>query len=131
MTALPPEAKTIVEDTLIEHRAFAKAVKRLRQAFNYAHISPEPIGLALLGESRSGKSRAIEELEKDQLLPPFAALQASHGSDQTAVVGSHWVDLGRQWKGAIDMPGVAASCFQGPCRSLASLVKSVSFHART
>lgn len=65
MTALPPEAKTIVEDTLIEHKAFAKAVKRLRQAFNYAHISPEPIGLALLGESRSGKSRAIEELEKD------------------------------------------------------------------
>jgi hypothetical protein len=65
MKALPPEAMTVVEDTLIEHRAFAKAVKRLRQAFKYAHISPEPIGLAILGESRSGKSRVVEELEKD------------------------------------------------------------------
>jgi hypothetical protein len=65
MSKLPDEARTVVEDTLVEHKAFLKAVKRLRQAFKYADISPEPIGVALLGESRSGKSRAIEEIEKD------------------------------------------------------------------
>lgn len=62
---LAPEAMTVIERTLIEHTAFKRAVKRLRQAFKYAHISPEPIGVALLGESRSGKSRAIEEVEQE------------------------------------------------------------------
>ena len=65
---LSPEAATVIEQTLIEHKAFKRAVKRLRQAFKYAHISAEPIGVALLGESRSGKSRAIEEIEQDH--PP-------------------------------------------------------------
>lgn len=51
----------IVEDTLVPHTAFEEASRRLEQCFQYASGTPEPICFALVGESRTGKSRVLEE----------------------------------------------------------------------
>lgn len=51
----------IVENTLIPHSAFEKATSKLEQCFRYAKGATEPICLAIIGESRTGKSRALEE----------------------------------------------------------------------
>lgn len=53
--------RTIIETTLIPHTAFENALLRLEQCFNYANGTLEPICIALVGESRTGKSRALEE----------------------------------------------------------------------
>lgn len=53
--------RNIVENTLIPHSAFEKASSRLRQCFNYADCASEPICIAVVGESRTGKSRVLEE----------------------------------------------------------------------
>lgn len=55
--------KNIVETTLVPHTAFADALERIEQCFRYSDGSSEPICLALIGESRAGKSRALEEGE--------------------------------------------------------------------
>lgn len=55
------DARYIVENTLVPHTAFEKAVSRLEQCYNYACGASEPICVAILGESRTGKSRALEE----------------------------------------------------------------------
>lgn len=55
--------KTIVESTLVPHRAFEQATRRLEQCFAYANNASEPICIAIVGESRTGKSRALEECE--------------------------------------------------------------------
>ena len=52
---------SIVENTLIPHSAFEKASKRLAQCLRHADGSSEPICLAIVGESRTGKSRVLEE----------------------------------------------------------------------
>lgn len=52
---------TIVETTLVPHTAFEEATQRLEQCFSYANGTSEPICIALVGESRTGKSRALEE----------------------------------------------------------------------
>ncbi|PKO82204.1 MAG: transposase [Betaproteobacteria bacterium HGW-Betaproteobacteria-13] len=52
---------TIVETTLVPHTAFEEATQRLEQCFSYADGASEPICIALVGESRTGKSRALEE----------------------------------------------------------------------
>lgn len=52
---------SIVEQTLIPHAAFEEAQRRLDQCYKYSLDSPEPVCLALVGESRTGKSRSIEE----------------------------------------------------------------------
>lgn len=55
------DAKYIVENTLVPHTAFEKAASRLEQCYNYANGASEPICIAILGESRTGKSRVLEE----------------------------------------------------------------------
>lgn len=54
-------ARTLIDRTLIPHSAFQYATERLEQCFNYAADSAEPICVAVIGESRTGKSRALEE----------------------------------------------------------------------
>ena len=56
-----PNYKHIVETTLVPHTAFAEASQRLEQCFAYADGASEPICIAIVGESRTGKSRALEE----------------------------------------------------------------------
>lgn len=53
--------RTIVESTLVPHTAFERASHRLQQCFTYAAGAAEPICLAVVGESRTGKSRLLEE----------------------------------------------------------------------
>lgn len=43
------------------HKAFEEASRRLEQCFAYSANASEPICIALVGESRTGKSRALEE----------------------------------------------------------------------
>ena len=52
--------KYIVESTLVPHSAFADATERIEQCLRYSLSSPEPVCLLLIGESRTGKSRALE-----------------------------------------------------------------------
>jgi len=55
------DAKYIVENTLVPHTAFEKATSRLEQCYTFANGASEPICIAILGESRTGKSRVLEE----------------------------------------------------------------------
>ena len=52
--------KYIVESTLVPHTAFSEATERIEQCLRYSLDSPEPVCLVLIGESRTGKSRALE-----------------------------------------------------------------------
>lgn len=54
-------SRRIVEDTLVPHTAFEEASRRLEQCFQYARGTQEPICFALVGESRTGKSRVLDE----------------------------------------------------------------------
>ncbi len=58
----------IVESTLVPHNSFEVAKKRIEQCLSYSLGSSEPICLALVGESRTGKSRVLEEIEL--IMPP-------------------------------------------------------------
>ena len=51
----------LVERILIMHDSFQKILNRLEQCFQYADGATEPMCVAVLGESRTGKSRVIEE----------------------------------------------------------------------
>ena len=51
----------IVENTLVPHSAFVEASIRIDQCMKYAVDSPEPVCLAIVGESRTGKTRVLEE----------------------------------------------------------------------
>ncbi len=53
--------RNIVESTLVPHTAFENALRRLEQCFMHAEHALEPICIAVVGESRTGKSRVIEE----------------------------------------------------------------------
>lgn len=55
--------KTLIEDTLVPHTAFVCATTQLEQCFRYAEDAKEPICLPIIGESRTGKSRSLENLE--------------------------------------------------------------------
>lgn len=55
--------RAIVESTLVPHTAFQNAMESVRQCLSNSGRSPEPICLALVGESRTGKSRVLEETE--------------------------------------------------------------------
>ena len=61
MNSVELEARRVVETTLVPHTAFEHAVKRIEQCFNYQDDAGEPICAAILGESRTGKSRCLEE----------------------------------------------------------------------
>lgn len=52
-----------VDNILIPHSAFEKATKKMLQCFKVAETSSEPICLALIGESRAGKTRALQFIE--------------------------------------------------------------------
>ena len=51
----------IVANTLVPHAAFNEASKRIEQCMKYAMGSSEPICIAVIGQSRTGKSRVIEQ----------------------------------------------------------------------
>lgn len=53
--------RNIVDCTLVPHTAFDRASSRLGQCFDYADGAAEPICIAVTGESRTGKSRVLEE----------------------------------------------------------------------
>ena len=57
------DIRRIVECTLVPFTAFQEAVERVRQCLAYSEHSPEPICLAIVGETRTGKSRVLEESE--------------------------------------------------------------------
>lgn len=52
---------TLIEDTLVPHRPFEKATSRLEQCFAFSQSKREPICIAVVGESRTGKSRVLAE----------------------------------------------------------------------
>lgn len=52
--------RTIVENTLVPHSAFATATEQLDRCFRFSEGASEPICLPILGESRTGKSRSLE-----------------------------------------------------------------------
>lgn len=53
--------KYIIDSILIPHSAFTHALEKLEQCYAYAPGASEPVCMALIGESRTGKSRVIEE----------------------------------------------------------------------
>jgi hypothetical protein len=55
--------KNIVDSTLVPHSAFQEAATRIEQCFNNADGASEPICIAVVGESRTGKSRVLEEFD--------------------------------------------------------------------
>jgi hypothetical protein len=50
-----------VENILVPHTAFTKALNRLEQGMKVAPFLRDPLGYFISGESRTGKSRVIEE----------------------------------------------------------------------
>lgn len=50
-----------VEQMLVNHTAFKNALNSLEQAYNSAPIVKDPLGIFMIGESRTGKSSVIEE----------------------------------------------------------------------
>ncbi|MBA3014898.1 MAG: TniB family NTP-binding protein [Proteobacteria bacterium] len=55
--------KYLIETTIVPHTAFDNATQRIAQCLNYSDEASEPIGIALIGESRTGKSRLLEDFE--------------------------------------------------------------------
>jgi hypothetical protein len=55
------DVRKVVDNTLVPHSAFIGTMRRLTQCFDHVQDSGEPIGLAVIGESRTGKSRVLEE----------------------------------------------------------------------
>jgi hypothetical protein len=51
---------TLIESTLVPHTAFQKATARLEQCYRYSEVAIEPISMAIVGQSRTGKSRCIK-----------------------------------------------------------------------
>lgn len=55
------KSKNIIDTTLVPHKAFDDASRRLDQCFYHAAETSEPLCLAIVGESRTGKTRLLEE----------------------------------------------------------------------
>jgi len=55
------ETKNIIENTLVPYKSFEKGLARLRQCIDNSHGALEPSCIAVIGESRAGKSRLLEE----------------------------------------------------------------------
>lgn len=53
--------RQIIANTVVPHTAFEYAQSKVEQCFEFSEDEPEPVCLALVGESRTGKSRVIEE----------------------------------------------------------------------
>lgn len=65
-----------VDRILIPSATFQSAISRLEQFFNSSITAVEPLGIALLGESRSGKSRVIDVLMQNH--PPKRHKEGLH-----------------------------------------------------
>lgn len=53
----------LVDQSLVPHTQFQRAVDRVDQCLRAMQHCAEPIGLAIVGESRTGKSRTLEHVE--------------------------------------------------------------------
>jgi hypothetical protein len=92
----------VVESTLIPHSAFEKAMKRVTQCWLRSLRSPDPICIAVLGESRTGKSRVLEEIRRLGLpsrtesgaVVPIAYLQTPSNPTVKSVAGLLLKELG-------------------------------------
>lgn len=61
MTKLEAAPRNLIDRILVPHEAFSEAQRRLQQCYDYADDDArEPVCMALIGESRTGKSRCIE-----------------------------------------------------------------------
>lgn len=60
---VPHQHYSLVEDILVPHTAVQLAMSRIWQCYVAATYSKEPICLALIGPSRSGKSSVLENIE--------------------------------------------------------------------
>lgn len=55
------DPRLLVDHILVPHKAFEEALRRMTQCFSYAQAGArEPVCIALIGESRTGKSRCAE-----------------------------------------------------------------------
>src|SRR5689334_17882103 len=54
---------SLVDCILIPHTSFQRAVARIEQCFTAMDGAMEPVCLAIIGESRTGKSRVLEHFE--------------------------------------------------------------------
>lgn len=57
------EIKHIIENTLVTYPSFEKGLARLRQCIDNSYGASEPACIAVIGESRAGKSRLLEECQ--------------------------------------------------------------------
>lgn len=55
-------AFNVIDQILVEHTPFVSAKKRLIQHYTASRTCAEPVCLAIIGESRSGKSRVIDHV---------------------------------------------------------------------
>lgn len=76
----PEELRLFVEQMLVSHTAFEEASKALNQAFNAAPFIKDPIGYFIAGESRTGKSRLLEEF-----LTAHPSIRGSEGLETPVV----------------------------------------------
>lgn len=54
------EDASLIQETLVPHNGFIKAVDKIEQCFKYAENSADPICIALIGESRTGKTTVLD-----------------------------------------------------------------------
>ena len=74
---------SLVDTTLIPHTTFNHTLKRIAQCFNAMSGSNDPVCIAIIGESRTGKSRALEHFEishpiqrlKSGIVAPFLRIR--------------------------------------------------------
>lgn len=52
---------TIVEGLIIPHKAFVDAAQQIEQCFKFAELKTEAEGLAIIGESRTGKTSVLQQ----------------------------------------------------------------------
>lgn len=55
------QLRHIIDKTLVPHSAFEEANARLDQCFRHSSAAAEPIGIAVTGDSGTGKSRLMED----------------------------------------------------------------------
>lgn len=68
-TSNPENLYDLVDRTLIPHTQFERAIARIDQCLRVMQRCADPVGLAIVGESRTGKSRTLEHFESRH--PPF------------------------------------------------------------
>jgi len=55
---------SLVDRTLVSHAPFQAAVREIETCFEFALEASEPICVALIGPSRTGKSRVLDVCER-------------------------------------------------------------------